>query len=275
MNLVKINSFKRKFTYSLQRLLFRSFMIATSEQFGLKFKFKSEDVVGRHIYKYDIHELEDTKILLAEVKPTEGDIILDIGANIGWYSLIFAQQGATVHAFEPDPMNNALLVENIKINKLDNLVSSHLFAISDKKSTMSLYLYPNRNRGRHSLNPNLGCTIIDVQTVSLDEFLDESHIDIKKVKLLKMDIEGHELPALQGAKKLLQHVPYLLVEHGPEHIRIGGYNPKDLIDLLYHHDYIPYIVTQNGVRETTVIELHSDNDERNIFWCKKDVARPC
>lgn len=269
MTISKVNSFRRKLTYSLQRLIFRRFMIATSEQFGLKLKFKSEDVVGRHIYKYDIHELEVTKILLEQVSFSKGDIMLDVGANIGWYSLLFGKQGATVHAFEPDPLNNQLLNENIVINELENSVTSHLMAISDQKSTMSLYLYPNINRGRHSLNPNSGSKKIDVQTTSLDDFLEENHIDATRVKLVKIDIEGHELPALRGAKKLLEHVPFLLVEHGPEHIRKGGYNPHEIIEILTSYNYIPYTIRVDGVKQASVLELYNEEDELNIFWRKE------
>ena len=273
MSFVKVNSFSRKLTYSLQRLLFRNFMIATSEQFGLKFKFKSEDVVGRHIYKYDIHELEITKALLSEITIEEGDIVLDVGANLGWYALVFAKKGATVHAFEPDPLNNDLLKENISINKLSQSITSHLYAISDKQAIVPLYLYPHRNRGRHSLNPNIGCKKIDVQTTTLNTFLDESKIDVKRIKLLKIDIEGHELPALQGASKILEHVPNLLIEHGPEHIRKGGFEPNDIIDLLHHYHFKPYTVTKEGIREATIQELYGDDNEQNIFWRKQAITK--
>lgn len=248
-------------------------MIATSEQLGLKFKFKSQDVVGRHIYKYDIHELEITKALLSEITVKEGDIMLDVGANIGWYALVFAKQGVKVHAFEPDPLNFNLLNENIKINKLSDLVTSHPLAVSDKKSTMSLYLYPHRNRGRHSLNPNIGCKKIDVQTITLNEFLEENQIDVTRIKLIKIDIEGHELPALQGARKILEHVPNLLIEHGPEHIRKGGFIPNDIIDLLHHYHYKPYTVTKEGVREATIQDLYSDENEQNLFWRKSQPTQ--
>lgn len=262
----------RSVSYTLQRLLMRPFLTAKSKQFGLKFRFKAEDVVGRFIYKYDIYEPETTQCLLSEIQFNNDDIVLDAGANIGWYSLVLASKGVQVHAFEPDPLNYRLLNENINLNGQTDRIHPHMLAVTDKESTMSLYLYPDKNRGRHSLNAIDGCEKIDVKTIRLDNFTASKSLPFEKIKLIKMDIEGHEYPALKGAEALLQLVPYLLIEHAPDHIRRGGYNPEDVIKLLDRHNYIPFLITSSGSEKISITGLLQDETEQNIFWKKASCA---
>jgi len=247
-------------------------MIAYSEQLDLKLKFKSEDVVGRHIYKYDVHELTTTNAVLNEVKIKPGDIMLDIGANIGWYALLFAKLGAQVHAFEPDPLNYELLTANIKLNQFGNVITAHQVAVSDKKSVMPLYQYSNSNRGRHSLIPEDGCAKVDVDVVRLDDFLASESVDVDKIKFIKIDIEGYEYHALKGGENLLHRVPFLLLEHVPKHIRKGGYQPKDIVDLLHSYNYVPHIITNNGIQEISTESLSNEEGEYDVFFCKSDAA---
>ena len=258
----------RSFSYTLQRLLGRTFMTATSATFGLKFRFKAADVVGRFIYKYDIYEPETTHCLLSEIQFNSDDIVLDVGANIGWYSLIAAKYGANVHAFEPDPLNFKLLNENIDINHYSSKIQAHQLAVSDQESILPLYLYPDKNRGRHSLHAIDGCEKIDVKTIRLDDFITEQSLAIDKIRLIKMDIEGHEYPALKGASTLLEHVPYLLIEHAPDHIRRGDYDPKSIIKLLETYHYSPFLVSHQGCQPITIEALLNDETEQNILWKK-------
>jgi len=260
----------RSFTYSLQRLLMRPFLTAHSKSHNLKLRFKTEDVVGRYIYKYDTYEPETTAVLLSEIHFDEGDIVLDIGANIGWYSLLLAREGARVHAFEPDPLNHRLLNENIGLNGLTDHIEAHMLALSDVNSTLPLYLYPDKNRGRHSLNAMEGCKKVEVDVVRVDDFVSGNGIPVERIKLLKMDIEGHELPALNGAEKTLARIPYLLIEHAPEHIRRGGFDPKDVIRLLDGLGFEPFAIGPQGLAATSVDALLEDDREQNLFWKKRD-----
>jgi hypothetical protein len=74
----------RSASYFINRwILQRPFLLARSPDFDLKLKVKTEDVVGRHLYKYQIHEPELSAFLAEELTFEPGDIIIDIGANIG------------------------------------------------------------------------------------------------------------------------------------------------------------------------------------------------
>jgi FkbM family methyltransferase len=259
----------RPLTYVLQRLIGRKFITAVSEEFDLKLRFKAADGVGRHIYKKDVYEETTTRCLLKEVQFAQGDVVLDVGANIGWYSLLAAKYGSQVYAFEPDPLNFKLLNENIAMNKLEEKVTPYQCALSDKEAVLPLYLYPDKNRGRHSLHAMEGCEKVDVRAVRLDDFLNEQGIEGKHIKFIKMDIEGHEYPALLGATKLLETVPYLLIEHAPDHMERGGYAAEQVLSLLKTYHYVPYQVTKDGSVEISFSQLSQDKTEQNILWKKE------
>jgi len=261
----------RPLTYVLQRLIGKKIITAVSQEFDLKFRFKAADGVGRHIYKKDVYEETTTRCILKEVQFSQGDVVLDIGANIGWYSLLAAKYGAQVYAFEPDPLNFKLLNENIEMNALAEQVVAYQCAVSDQEAVLPLYLYPDKNRGRHSLHAMEGCEKIDVRAVRLDDFLNEQGFGTQKVKFIKMDIEGHEFPALLGSPKLLETVPYLLIEHAPDHMKRGGYTADQVLNLLKTYHYVPHQITQDGSVAISYSQLSKDKNEQNILWKKTAV----
>jgi len=97
-----------------------------------------------------VYEPFETELVRKEVK--KGDVVLDIGANIGYYTLIFAKlvgQEGEVLAFEPDPNNFALLKKNIEINGYRN-VSLLQKAVSNRSGKIRLYL-SDSNPGAHTI----------------------------------------------------------------------------------------------------------------------------
>ena len=78
--------------YVISRFLLRKkFLVATADNNAVRLKFKIEDVVGRHIYKRGEYEKHLSDYISNHVVFNEGDIALDVGANIGWYSLLLAR----------------------------------------------------------------------------------------------------------------------------------------------------------------------------------------
>lgn len=138
-----------------------------------------------------------------------GDVFIDVGANIGLMSLVAARAvGARGHVYacEPDPGTYAILKQNIEINQLRNL-STFPIALGASAATLALHRTIDRNRGSASLaapgEAGDGGTLVPVKT--LDEFCREHAIS--NVRMLKIDVEGWELPVLQGAQKLLEGAP--------------------------------------------------------------------
>jgi FkbM family methyltransferase len=172
---------------------------------------------------------EHVRALLRE-HAREGQVCLDVGANIGVLTFLLARlvgPGGRVIAVEPNPDNLQLLYRGIVLNNLDN-VEVLPFAASDGRSIVTLaggisnsYLIGARapvDRGHF------------VQTVILDEVL----ATLDRLDLVKMDIEGHEPAALKGLSRLIaRHRPTLVVEFNPRCLVARGQDPPEFLKALF------------------------------------------
>ncbi len=182
---------------------------------------------------FGLYELDTTRQMRRLLRP--GDWFVDCGANIGYFTLLMARHvGATgqVDAFEPDPMNRATLLANLKSNALDTRVRAHDLALGNHGGMVDLF-HPTQSKSNHgmsSLYPDGSGldTKFSVQIARLDDVL-------KGVpNLVKIDIEGAELAAIEGMSRMLQspNPPSLIVEHNPASCASAGHLPSDLMRLL-------------------------------------------
>jgi FkbM family methyltransferase len=263
--------------YFLARyLLLRKYLVARAPAFGLRFRFRIEDAIGRWIYKRGSYEAELTDYIAHHVEFADGDVFLDIGANIGWYSLVLARTARariSILAFEPDPLNFELLSENVRLNGCD-AVRPIRKAVSDAEGTQALYRYANKNLGRHSLLPINDQDTVEVQTIALDAFLAREGIDLRRVAFMKVDVEGYEFPVLNGARKLLEAVPLVLCEYSPDYMRRGGMEPQALIALFREKGFLPHELRNGELRPLSVAQLATvESNDVNIFWVKERHPR--
>lgn len=130
-----------------------------------------------------------------------GDTVIDIGANVGYFSLlskIIVGDTGRVYAFEPNKNNSIAIFQNAELNSLK--VSIIPVALSDKAGKASFYL--SSADSEHSLIKSSS----HLQQISIDVYkLDSFHFD--KVDLIKIDVEGNEFAVLQGAKQIIQNNP--------------------------------------------------------------------
>ena len=173
---------------------------------------------------------------------TRGMVCLDIGANIGYFTLIMARlvgEEGKVFTFEPEPHNFDLLAKNIAINGYDNITPVKK-AISNKDGKAQLFL-DRTSFGSHSLSrqsaANIRQDIIEVETQTLDSFFKDYD---GKIDFIKMHAEGAELAVLEGMENIInknkdviiitRFLPDLLTRFGspPEEYlnRLVGYGFK-------------------------------------------------
>jgi FkbM family methyltransferase len=197
---------------------------------------------------YNIYEWRDTSTLRSLAKQSR--TIIDIGGNIGQMALFFSQYAAKVYTFEPIPAIAQRLNQNIKLNHLENKIILSEVALSNAKGNIKFGMPPTKNRGTGStiLTEGNKKNIIEVDTITLDEFIEQN--SISDIDLIKMDIEGAELFALQGMTKLLssEKKPILILEMTISMMTIAGYSPKDLLDFLKIYGYGCYEFSKKGLQ---------------------------
>lgn len=145
-------------------------------------------------------------------KIREDETFIDIGANIGRYTVILAKQAKKVHAFEPFPETYEYLVKNIKLNELTN-VHPHQTALWDKEEIVKFHI-KNSSGVNSIVNPEKAISTTIVPAFPLDYF------GISQMHLVKIDVEGAEKEVLMGmAESLKIHRPRLIIESRNENIK--------------------------------------------------------
>lgn len=255
-------------------LLRRPYLEARIPEFDLRLRVHTDDVIGRHLYKYRRYEPEVGRCLSAHVRFEPGDVVLDVGANIGWYSMIVQRMAGSpldILAFEPDPDNFALLTENIRRNGC-RMVTPVEAAAGPEAAEQLLYRFAKGNAGRHSLLPIHSGSSVRIKTVRLDETWQERGLGNRVLRLIKIDVEGYELKALQGAGDLLARCHWLLAEYSPGFMRRGGMEPADLVDLLEGHGLIPHQIGARGVTSLSRDGLLALEKQTNILWSRTTLT---
>lgn len=162
-----------------------------------------------------------------------GDVAVDVGANIGLYTLALARAvgpAGWVFAFEPEPKNFLMLQRNLVLNGCAN-VGAFRTAVCRSSGCVRLHL-SDSNSGDHRVYPVPGegrDSFVNIPAVSLDDFLAGG-----EVNFLKVDVQGAELDVLRGAQRLIASQPRLamLVEYWPQGLRQAGGSAAELGRLL-------------------------------------------
>jgi len=260
----------RSAAYVVNRfILRRPRLIAKAKHFDLRLQVRTDDVIGRHIYKYGAHEPETTDFLKRTLEIRDGDVLLDVGANIGWYSLVLdriaGEARADIYAFEPDPENFVLLGENRALNAAQRVHPVQL-GVSDRTGTFELHRFGGSNRGRHSMLPIHEGGTIEIRTITLDEFWAQEELGERTPRFLKMDIEGFELAALHGAEGVLGRCPFVMLEYSPRYMSAAGIEPSGLLDFMSGQGYTPAVLRDGALAAVTREELLASDRHVDLFW---------
>jgi FkbM family methyltransferase len=219
-----------------------------------------------YIDKLDTLQLNMNRIYEAELTAffkkhlSVGDIVLDIGAHIGYYSLIFGElvgQTGKVYAFEPDPENYDLLSKNVKINRLMNIKVINK-AVADRTGTLNLY-ESDTNSGDHRIyDSGERRKSIPIEAVKIDDLANDF---TAPVKLIKMDIQGAEYFALKGMLSIIHRSNNLILctEFWPYGLKMAGINPALFIELLFEEGFTLY--EQIGAKKIKINSVSSLNDK--------------
>ena len=137
--------------------------------------------------KYDSKELEFIK----RFKKNNKSIFLDIGSNMGYYSIMSSSFGFnSIFAFEPLPKMISRIEENIKINELNNIIKIIPFALGDTNKEIIIFEKKDNIGGSSILNYKNSSQSLKVNMITLNQFIND--YSLKQIDVLKIDIEGYE-----------------------------------------------------------------------------------
>jgi len=251
------------------------FVVLESRFGGVRFPSDPSDrgippMVALNFRSYERKDFE----MLRRLVP-RGATFVDVGANIGWYSLHVASADptATVYAFEPVPSSFAWLRAGVALNELRN-VHPVPMAVSDRTADIVLYV-DEAIAGAASAAPAIdGAELqgVPCRATRLDDFARERGV---LPDVIKLDIEGGELAALRGATRILAtHRPVVFCEMLRKLAKPFGYHPNDIIALMQSHGYACFRAEgaslerfssmDDATTETNFFFLHADGHRRGI-----------
>lgn len=202
----------------------------------------TEDQIQRFIYYFGFWEPDLTEFIKEKLKP--GDTFIDVGANIGYFSLLaskFVGKSGRVLAIEASPKIYALLTRNIANNNATNVTLLNI-AASDKEETLRVYLAPNSNIGQTTTLPTEDYSYeCDIPAKPLSKIIRRQ--DFSQVRLIKIDVEGAEWSVVSGLSPLLNSARddlEIIVEISPERLKAQEKNVEDILDIFTKCGFYPY-----------------------------------
>jgi FkbM family methyltransferase len=211
-------------------------------QFGVAISGDLEDVIQRYIYYFGVWEPNLTEFLRTRLR--EGDVFVDVGANIGYFTLqastLVGRTGRVI-AIEASPTIFRKLQANLERNHVQNVDALNV-AACDHNGSVQVYLARPSNLGKTNILANEGSRYEgDVAASSLDMLL--SPAQVARIRLLKIDVEGAEWLVVDGMRNLLRQArPNLevVVELRPQVLRQYGKDVDDFVGLFAELGYKPY-----------------------------------
>ena len=171
----------------------------------LKMDVDVREIIGINVWhRPEFFERHERRVFCAAITP--GSVVLDVGANVGIYTLLAAKRGARVFAVEADPQNVERLRNHVRLNGFDDRVMILHMAASDKDGPLTLFRSPG-NSGHSNLFEGVESVLIPGKTID--------SLELPPIDVCKMDIEGAEMTALSGMQDTISRSPKmsLLVEY--------------------------------------------------------------
>jgi FkbM family methyltransferase len=260
-SLFKIKSLRSRYFGFYKRLfkpfrLFRGVRKRVEYRKGIWLDLDIDDWIQQNLYFLDEYEEREKRFVEQYLK--EGDVFVDLGSNIGLYSLVASRvvgaQGK-VYAFEPGRESFAALSHHIELNQAKNITAEKM-AVADSEGLMTLHIDEmDHNKGGASAYPAQYSQRETVTTTSLDAYF--ARKGITSVALVKMDIEGGEYLALKGMSGILKiYKPALLLELDPEILGRTPYRQAEIEGFLQDLGYKKYYLNGQG-------EIEQENESHS------------
>ena len=232
---------------------------------GQRMRVDLADYIGQQLAAEGSFERKMVETAMSHVH--SGDVFLDVGAHMGFYTLVASRavgERGSVHCFEPGDKQHRLLSENVRINGLSN-VRVNKKGVSNKKGTATFVEGPSRNLGESYVSEGSSGGGPSIELVTLDEYCRE--MGITAVGAMKVDVEGLEEFVFQGATDVLGRLrPRAIVyESVGEHAAKFGSSPEKVHAIIRSHGY-----RIRAFRHDRVVELDACTETPRDFIATRD-----
>ncbi len=235
--------FKNKYVKNFNKKILKKFLVFFSTVFFKKKKIIKSFETFKLIlnlkeytaWSYYFRNNEKKEVDFIKSKFVDGCNAIDVGANLGFYTLLFSSISpkGKIYAFEPSNENYQKLVENINLNNCNNVFINKL-ALSDYSGSSNLFLTKDINEGGYYLlkqNNSQNQFLEKIEVKKGDEIIDKNIF----YDFVKIDVEGHEIQVLNGMRKILENnVKYLIIETYNQFEAINSYLKKFNFDLVFN-----------------------------------------
>jgi len=265
-----IRSILRVFRHYIYRLLEIATPYVTSRMY-LDFRLfyiKGPGIIDRirFLSPKKIYEKELCEKITEQLKIKNNPIFVDIGANIGLISLYVLRNvpSVKIYALEPGIQQRSLFGLTVANNKLEEKIELYPFAISDKAELTSFVTYEHAVDGAGDGLVSTGrvhndTRIIPIETITLDTFV--SRYNLPCVDVIKIDIEGAELLAFNGARTIIEKFrPIIHFELNPLNLRNYPHTASDVVTFLNKYNYEIFDLEGNRCTLETVDTLMKKDD---------------
>lgn len=239
-------------TYCWERCSQQSKAFVAKTRYKSMIKGSTDDLIQRYIYFFGVWEPNLTEFIAHRL--SRGDVFVDVGANIGYFSLQAAKlvgNTGRVIAFEASPTIYELLQDNIILNQYANIVPYNI-AAGDTIGTTPVFFTGDHNIGMTNTVPGLaGEFETEVALLPLATVISDSVW--QKARIVKIDVEGAEFSVVQGLRKLLEKKSNpeveIVVEINPDPLRLQGLDPADILAFFREFGFFPYYLKCNGTAD--------------------------
>jgi len=237
---------------------------------NIQLKLSLEEAFHLGLLYYGVINPYETKILEKILK--KGDVVFDIGAYVdGWYTILPARiigNSGHIYSFEPHPVFFKRLKDNVTMNNLKNvtLVEKGMY---DKSQKVSFFASAGCSSviQEHAESYNGRAEKMTIQTTTIDTFIEKNKL--KKVDLIKIDVEGIEMKVLKGGEKMFKKMyPDILLEIVDKQLKLGGSNKETVLSFLKKLGYTGYVFTIEGLK---LYKKGMKSDTSNLYFTAKPL----
>ncbi|GAA2921593.1 FkbM family methyltransferase [Streptomyces enissocaesilis] len=231
----------------------------TDTRFGARVAVDTQDLIQRYLYLFGVWEPYMTGWLQRRLRP--GDTYVDVGANIGYYSLLAARlvgADGRVVAIEASPVFHQRLLRNVTLNEYGNVRAINS-AVSDTDEVLEFVLASSANMGANSIVPYDGQaeSTFEIAARPLPDLLTDD--EITRARVIKIDVEGAEGSVIRGMAPVLSRLrpdAEITVEVTPERMSQVGDSADELMEMMREHGFHPYRLVNDYTPESYVAALH-------------------